>query len=107
MKRFLVLLGMMAGMATPLVAKAEPPDQVTINGGYPPKWLVHVETVGQGDRQMTYYYTNVVLTGSHMPAVIRRYKGRLQIVSGAPVDGRVITATVGNSLSAVEPALAP
>ncbi len=105
MKYFLCFFGVLAGLATPLAVKAEPPDQVTVNGGYPPKWLVHTEIVGQGDRQTTYYYTNVVLTGSHLPAVIRRYKGHLTIVTGAPVDGRVITATVGSSLAGVDPAL--
>ena len=107
MKHFLGLLGVLAGLAAPLVAEADQPSRVIIKGESTPKWLVHTETIGQGERQATYYYTNIVLTGSHMPTVIRRYKGRLQIVSGAPINGRAFSSSVASTFIGLDPALTP
>ena len=52
------------------------------------RWLVHTEAIGTGKNRAIYYYTNIVLTGSHIPAVLRRYKGTIEIVSGAPANTR-------------------
>ena len=104
MKYFLRIL---VGLAMPLAVKAEPADKVIISADRSANWLVHTEVVGQGDKQATYYYTNIVLTGSHLPAVIRRYKGHLQIVSGAPVNGRAFSSSVASTFTGLDPALAP
>ena len=102
----------MVGSAVPLSSHAAPVPSV--DGDRSSKWLVHVTTTGAGREQAVYYYTNVVLTGSHVPAVIRRYRGKMEIVAGASINGKAYSvgdlgtasvSDVGGSLAGLDPAI--
>ena len=72
----------MGFMVSPAQAAPHP-----VNGESSGGWLDHIEIVGKGPERSTYYYTNVVLTGTHVPVVIRKYKGQMEIVSGGLLQG--------------------
>ena len=107
------LLGILVCAAILPAAKATP-DRVVVNGERPPRWLVRTEIVGEGRNQATYYYTNIILTGSHVPAVIRRSRGKLELIAGASINGKAYsigdTASTGansvaGELAGLEPAI--
>ena len=85
MKHLLAALGVFSGLVLPHLAHASPVPSV--DGSHSGQWLSHIEIVGHGPEQATYYYTNVVLTGTHVPVVIRKYKGQMRIVSGELSEG--------------------
>ena len=107
------LLGIFACAALSSTANATP-DRVVISGDHAPRWLVRTEIVGQGQNQAIYYYTNIILTGSHVPAVIRRSRGKLELIAGASINGKAYsigdTASTGangvaGELAGLEPAI--
>ena len=85
MKHLLVLFAVAVGLVIPqsLWAQGAP----SVDGGRSGHWLKYREVIGHGPEQTIYYYTNVVLTGTHLPVVIRRYKGQLAVVSGGILHG--------------------
>ena len=112
MKHLLVILGALSGVVMPLSLYAAPAPSV--DGGRSSKWLVHTEIIGTGKDRIVYYYTNVVLTGSHIPAVIRRYRGKMEIVAGTSINGRSYSVgdlgtagvnDVGGELAGLDPAI--
>ncbi len=112
MKPLLATIGVLSGLAFPSALFAAPAPSV--DGGRAGRWLVHAETFGRGKDQVTFYYTNVVLTGSHIPAVIRRFQGKLEIVAGAAINGRSYSIgdlgttganTVSGELAGLDPAI--
>ena len=92
MKILPALLGVLVNLAIPLSTHAAPAPSV--DGGRSSNWLRRTEVVGTGRNRMIYYYTNVVLTGTHLPVVIRRYRGQLEIVSGGMLHG--VSYSVGD-----------
>ena len=92
MKHFLVFIAVVVGLAIPHSAWAR--SAPSVDGGRSGHWLRYVEVVGHGPDQVIYYYTNVVLTGTHLPVVIRRYKGQLEVVSGGMLHG--VSYSVGD-----------
>ncbi len=112
MKHFLIALGALLGLTVPLSAHAAPAPSV--DSGRSARWLIHTETTGHGANKAIYYYTNIVLTGSHIPVVIRRYKGQMEIVSGGMTQGTAYsvgdlgtagTSDVGSALSRLDPSI--
>ena len=112
MKHFLVFLGVIVGFAAPLSLSAAPAPSV--DGGRSGRWLVHTETIGTGKNRTTYYYTNIILTGSHIPAVIRRSHGKFELIAGASVNGKAYSIgdlgttgsnDVGGALAGLDPAV--
>ena len=112
MKHLLIALGALLGLTIPLLAHAAPAPSV--DSGRSSHWLVHTETIGYGANKAIYYYTNVILTGSHIPVVIRRYKGQMEIVSGGMTQGTAYsvgdfgtagTNDVGSALSRLDPSI--
>ncbi len=112
MKHLLTTLGALLGLTVPLLAHAAPAPSV--DSGRSARWLIHTETTGHGANRATYYYTNVILTGSHVPVVIRRYKGHMEIVSGGMTQGTAYsigdlgtagTSDVGGALSRLDPSI--
>lgn len=85
MKHLLVFIAVVVGLAIPCSAWAS--DAPSVDGGRSGHWLRYMEVIGHGPNRVIYYYTNVVLTGTHLPVVIRRYKGQMEIVSGGMLQG--------------------
>jgi hypothetical protein len=84
MKRLIAVLGITAGLVAPLSAQNTPGNERT-----PAK----VKAVSNS--RCIYYVTSVPSTGSHIPVVIRRYRGTDAAVFGSSPGSRYTSGDIG------------
>ena len=97
MKHLFVLLGITACCLTPLSAQNTPGNEregsrVVKTDTKP---VVKTGAPAQKRARTVYYITNVPATGSHIPTVIRRYRGQNEALFNSQPGARYSAADIG------------